>query len=301
MMIFGVSVFTLLPMLFMGMQIYRRVERNRRFINPLTKSMARPPGTQLARELSAEYLEVGFGAAELALPLLLPLTAVLGLRDLLEAGSVFAWTIVTAILFGWLWYSKRKSDAILSRFDRIRILRLAYECELAVGQELDQLMRSGFRVFHDLQFQGFNVDHIVVGAAGVFAVETKGRSKRDDGGKTAYRVIYENGLLEFPHGTESGPPKQAARQARQVGKWLTLATGFAVSACPVVVLPGWYIELRGRPRVPVIASGFISRYFNGLGRKTLTEQQVQQICYQIEQKVRDLDPGELIKPVNQAG
>ena len=50
--------------------------------------------------------------------------------------------------------------------------RLGLEAEMAVGQELNQLLRHGYWVFHDLPADKFNIDHVVVGRNGVFAVET---------------------------------------------------------------------------------------------------------------------------------
>ncbi|MEQ8693427.1 MAG: nuclease-related domain-containing protein [Pseudomonadales bacterium] len=208
--------------------------------------------------------------------------------------SMLAWVVLVAIAI----------RRLLKRFDRIRVLRLAYECELAVGQELDQLMRFGFRVFHDVQAGKFNVDHLVIGPAGVFAVETKGRSKRMDdaagGGKTVYRVAYENGVLTFPGWSESEPPKQAARQASWANKWLSEAVGFPVLVKPVVVLPGWYVENKDNPAVPVIASGYIEKFFRSQRPQALSPQQIQQISYQVDQKVRDLPPGEVGKPLSES-
>lgn len=45
--------------------------------------------------------------------------------------------------------------------------------EELVGRVLDELTDSGWHVFHDAQLGPGNVDHIVVGQAGVFSVETK--------------------------------------------------------------------------------------------------------------------------------
>lgn len=46
-------------------------------------------------------------------------------------------------------------------------LRLGYDCELGVGQELNNRMREGFHVFHDFPADGFNIDHVLVGSTGV--------------------------------------------------------------------------------------------------------------------------------------
>ncbi len=45
--------------------------------------------------------------------------------------------------------------------------------EERVGEVLDELTDSGWRVIHDASFGHGNVDHIVFGPAGVFTVETK--------------------------------------------------------------------------------------------------------------------------------
>jgi Nuclease-related domain len=45
--------------------------------------------------------------------------------------------------------------------------------EEQVGALLDGLSQSGWRVFHDASFGNGNVDHILIGPAGLFTVETK--------------------------------------------------------------------------------------------------------------------------------
>jgi len=56
---------------------------------------------------------------------------------------------------------------------RLRALRLVSEGEKAVGQFLEGLRAKGYRVFHDVVGTGFNVDHVLIGPAGVFTIETK--------------------------------------------------------------------------------------------------------------------------------
>jgi hypothetical protein len=62
-------------------------------------------------------------------------------------------------------------------------------------------------------------------------------------------------------------------------------------------MPGWFVENKDRPEVPVIASGCIQGYFLGQKRRVLDDKQVSQIVYQIDQKVRDLAPGEMVRPL----
>ena len=55
--------------------------------------------------------------------------------------------------------------------------QLGFKGERLVGEELNQLLAKGYRVFHDVPFNGYNVDHVAVGSSGVFVVETKTRRK----------------------------------------------------------------------------------------------------------------------------
>ena len=48
--------------------------------------------------------------------------------------------------------------------------------EMQVAEVLEDLRSSGYRPFHDLKRDGFNIDHVLVGPGGVFAIETKFRS-----------------------------------------------------------------------------------------------------------------------------
>jgi hypothetical protein len=55
----------------------------------------------------------------------------------------------------------------------MRTLRQGIEGEKAVGQFLERLREQRYQVFHDLVGDGFNVDHVLIGPAGVFTIETK--------------------------------------------------------------------------------------------------------------------------------
>jgi hypothetical protein len=51
----------------------------------------------------------------------------------------------------------------------------------ATGEEntaavLRKLERGGWRVVHDVEFDGFNVDHVAIGPGGIYAIETKNAS-----------------------------------------------------------------------------------------------------------------------------
>jgi len=163
--------------------------------------------------------------------------------------------------------------------------RLGYEGEVAVGQKLTELISKGYFVFHDLIADQFNIDHILVGPAGVYAIETKARRKSD---KTKvpdhHKVEYNGSELRFPDWVETKPINQAMIQAKWLASWLTSATGESVAVKPVIVLPGWYVKLTGKSNVLVINE----KTFEAMLKTpaTLTLEQIKRIKHQLDQRCR---------------
>ncbi len=170
-------------------------------------------------------------------------------------------------------------------------LYLGLDAEIAVGQELNQLMRQGCRVYHDFPAEEFNIDHVVAGPGGVYAVETKGRSKPNKGrGNLDAKVIYDGETLRFPDWHEDEPIKQAKRQAVWLSKWLTSAVGTEIKVTPVLTLPGWFVERTKSGSVLVFNGKSPSFLAKPQGRTPLDEQLIQQIAHQLEQRCRDVEP-----------
>lgn len=122
----------------------------------------------------------------------------------------------------------------------LRNLRQALEGERAVGQFLERLRESGYQVFHDVVGTGFNVDHVLIGPAGVFTVETKTWSKPVRG---SAKVVFDGKSLTVAGASpERDPVVQGKAQASWVRSLLNESTGRQFSVRPVIVFPGWYIE-----------------------------------------------------------
>ena len=162
-------------------------------------------------------------------------------------------------------------------------LKLGRDAELAVASELIELQSHGYQVFHDIQADGFNIDHLVVGPNGIFAIETKGRHKRikDD---TNYKVKFENNHLAFPSWFESKPLEQAQNQANWVNKWLYESTGFNTPVLPVLCFPGWFVELKQRPIFPIVSHKQIVKTILSMRQVNLNQEQQRAICYQVVQR-----------------
>lgn len=166
--------------------------------------------------------------------------------------------------------------------------QLGLDCERAVGQELNQLMLDGYRVYHDFQADNFNIDHVAVGENGVFAIETKGRPKPDRGrGQEDSKVIYDGQSLQFPTWREKEPLEQAKRQAVWLSGWLTKAVGEQVPVKPVLALPGWYVDRKAKDLL--VYNGKNPQYLLKITTETpLSSEMIQRIAHQVEQQCRDV-------------
>jgi hypothetical protein len=118
-----------------------------------------------------------------------------------------------------------------------RRIRLDYEGELAVGQELNQLMLKGFLVYHDFPADTFNIDHIVVGTIGVFAVETKTRGKGTGSSSEEATVTYDGRMLNYADSSDFETIEQAKQQADWLSNWLAAATEEPLAVRAIVTLP----------------------------------------------------------------
>lgn len=126
-----------------------------------------------------------------------------------------------------------------------RKCRQGIRAEQAVAQELSASLAGDNRIIHDIQCGDFNIDHVVITPAGVFAVETKSRLKPPVG-NGAPKVKYDGKMLDFGSWKESKPVEQAERQARWLANYLRKETGESFAVTAVLALPGWWIDRTAR-------------------------------------------------------
>lgn len=268
--------------------LFQREKRGRR--TPLTGDLLRGPGESLRNEIdkiSEKIDDALFTLFFLCLPPLVLMQAFIYFTD----KNVQLWHLVIVMLLYFLliyWGTSRIYKLIMQR----RNLYLGLDAEIAVGQELNHLMLRGCRVYHDFPAESFNIDHIVIGPGGVVAVETKGRAKRDQGGGNAdVKVIFNGEDLRFPHWGEKNPVEQSRRQAEWLQKWLSSAVGQTVTVRPALALPGWFVERTKSSDVIVInGKNPVSLADPKFTRNTLSEEMIQRIAHQVEQRCRDVEP-----------
>ncbi len=128
---------------------------------------------------------------------------------------------------------------------RIRQLKLARDGERAVGQFLETMRVRGYRVLHDLIGDGFNVDHVLVGTAGIFAVETKTHRKPAKG---AAEIVYDGERITVAgHVSDRDPIVQGKAQAHWLQNVLLESTGQRFEVQSVVLYPGWFVKTTAKP------------------------------------------------------
>lgn len=267
--------------------MWRKKRDRARKRSPLTADLLRPPGYSLRVQMDALRDKIDEDLILLVTaPLLLYSVYLTQLHffSTRESALQIAAIIVAGVIgSGWMTWR------LLRRARRLDHMRVGIDAEMFVGQELDQLMRQGAVVLHDVPAEKFNIDHLVIARSGVFAVETKGRAKpiRGQGTKDA-SVVFDGGALHFPGWSEVKPIEQAIRQAEWATKWLTRAVGVQVDVAPVLAIPGWWIDRKSNSLR--VYNGKNPEFLLSTSGPALSDEMLRRIAYQVEQRCRTVKP-----------
>lgn len=257
--------------------------------SPFTQKIERFPGQILIKRLDELNEEVSIQAASLlAAPITIYAAYVSFLYFNKRPFNPTEALVAAAIAFGFLVYTLFK----LFRFLRERRnIRLGCEGEMIVGQTLNQLMRFGCRVYHDFPADKFNIDHIVVGEKGVFAVETKTRSKRTTANRQQDATVeYDGRALHFPNGTDIDMIAQAKRQSKWLANWLSGAVGEEITVRAVLALPGWFVKRTAASGIPVVNPKQFDSLFQHIPSRPLSNAMITRITHQLDQQCQDIEP-----------
>lgn len=218
---------------------------------PQQDKLLRPPGHSLNLQLSdladnfAGWMMGAFLASLFAVGLIAS-----GSSNT-ESGRVVSFTVFGAAAAGCTIMAWRTGREI--RFRRLGLLG-----EQSVAEQLQSLLAEGYRVFHDVPGNGkWNIDHVVVGPAGVFAIETKCKTKRPGKkGERDHEAVFDGKAIHFPWGYDTEALEQARRNATWLANTLSKTTGERVAARPIVALPGWFVTLKANSDVKVLTRIF---------------------------------------------
>ncbi|SRR6266436_2873612 len=120
----------------------------------------------------------------------------------------------------------------------VRRLNRGERGELHVADMLEDLRTESYKPIHDIVGDGFNVDHVVVGPGGVFAIETKFRSGNGEITFRSGEGLFVGGSLE-----EKDCLKQARGSAAAVRRLIEENCGRREYVTPIVVFVGdWKVR-----------------------------------------------------------
>lgn len=267
----------------------RTFYRFKKHPSPFAKNVLRTPGQSLVNQLDGLNKDIGLN---LTLLITIPFALYSGYVSYLYFYQREYNAFVVPILAGigamiTIFYLAK----IMRLLKKRRIIRLGYEGYITVGQELNQLMLDGNYVYHDFPADEFNIDHIVVGRSGIFVVETKARSKPSFHNRRQNATVEYNGkMLNYPDGEDFQIIEQAERQASWLSNWISSAIGEPVAARAIVALPGWFVKRTSADGISVVNPEQFSSLFKHIKPRTLTDEMINCIVHQIEQKCRNMVP-----------
>jgi len=208
--------------------------------SPLKDKPLRNPG-QSTEEARRKLIEDKFEEPGLMAAFLIALAALEWARYAMNLPPK-PW-IFTVVAFAGIAYASWRLWRVRPR---LRALRQAIDGEKAVGQFLERLRENGYKVFHDIVGENFNLDHVIIGPAGVMTIETKTWTKPTPNAQVEFDgEELTVGSLQ----PDRNPVIQAKAQASWLRRVLEESTGRKFDVRPVIVFPGWFVQQSGeRPR-----------------------------------------------------
>ncbi|MDF3058096.1 MAG: hypothetical protein K0R17_2311 [Rariglobus sp.] len=277
-----------------GAALWRHKNRKARAPFPDNARLLRGPGETLRRKLAALDEQI---ACELLAAFLVPLAvggALAWIATHVSGPAQVIWLIAAVVTL-------LTSLIVLVRhlvggIERWRNTWLGYYGERVVAESLEPLKAAGFRIFHDVpggdSESPFNIDHVIAGPSGIFAIETKTRRKgRARAGFAGDQIIYDGHALAYPWGEDQHGLEQAQRQAAWLGTWLEQILGHSVPVQAILTFPGWNVITRARGDVTVLNPRQIPAAValpaeNG---PALDERQLDLIARQLDTRCRDVE------------
>jgi hypothetical protein len=219
------------------------------------ESQPRPPGWSLQQRVEDMTLDGMFYVFGIAL------FGLLGTGLYTSTGNLFLFLLVGG--GGGIFCLVRGTRLM----ERVWNGRLGLKGELLVGARLEELRSRDCLVFHDLEFSGkdntkWNIDHVLLAPSGVFVVETKTRRKLRETAKDqqkGHAVVFDGKSLHFPFGSDRFGLEQALNNAAHIRALLNAQNTTSIPVTPVLVLPGWWVERKGKGDVTVVNEGELGK------------------------------------------
>jgi hypothetical protein len=275
--------------------ILRSFRRSKKYSAPITENGLRAPGQTLKARLNETSREIKFNLAlMLSIPIVLLCTYVSYIYRFNATSSylngIVIWGVGSAVICFYL-------VTCLKLIKKRQFLRLSFENELTVGEALNNLNLDGIHIYHDFPADDFKIDHIVVGAAGIFTVDSIARPAPTNtgSGKDASTVEYNGKMLSFPREDNYKIIEQAEGQAEWLSEWISGAIEEPVAARAIVALPGWFIKRTSADGISVVNPEQFPSLFEHIKPRPLSEETIARIVDRLQQKCRVTDTFALVE------
>ncbi|MDB9744154.1 NERD domain-containing protein [Fibrobacterales bacterium] len=145
--------------------------------------------------------------------------------SLVAASAIF---IVSLVFF----FLKRKQHRLV-----IKNYEKGLAGEKYVGAILERYRYKGAEVFHDLEFENFNIDHLLISTKGVFIIETKNYTQ-----VSSHKLQIENETLIINGFRNNEILKKVTYYSEVLSNTFKLLEIEKLPIKKVVLFPGWFIE-----------------------------------------------------------
>ena len=198
-------------------------------------------------------------------------------RDTPPSPYLFTATLIIISIFAYF--------RIMESVRKLRNCDIGLLGERHVAEILDDLREHGYRIINDLTCGRMNIDHILIGPAGVFTIETK-MARKTIGTMNiishAKNVVFTNGKSNYGN--------KAVWQATQEASYLKEIIG-TPDQCPkirpIVVYPGWFVKDRCEGEVWVLNDKYLVQKIRSLP-SILSAEEVSTIYKKLETHAREV-------------
>lgn len=272
-----------------GIWIWRLNRRTEK--PPVGEKLMRGPGESLRQKIEKFDDTLLFHLVGCALvPLIVMITGLWIIQNL--DPKYHLWCVIGLLLVvgAVLYFSARWLMNILQhRRDHY----LGYFGERVVGETIDELREKGFKIYHDVPAlevsPPFNIDHVIIGSTGIFAIETKSRRRgKARPGFEEHKIIFDGQQLVYPWGEDFHGLNQARDRALWLETWVIQILGRHAPVQPILAFPGWWVEEHAVGNVRVVNPKQIAPIVLRSG-VALTEEQIDLVSKQIEARCRDVE------------
>lgn len=260
---------------------------------PVTEKLLRAPGERLRKRLALLEERTLWLVLATSFLSLFALTIGLWLGTVFSPGGAALSAFVGGYA-GFVGFAGAGGWLLFRTFNERRDLRRALQGERAVAEVLATLVPAGYRIFHDVATESIlandNLHHVVIGPAGVFAVQTQTHARRKAlPGRKEHEIVFDGDQLVYPWGQDTQGIVPARKKAEWLSDWIFQIVGERIPVSAVLTFPGWWVTPVIQRDVRVHNPGQIAALISETPVGKLSDRQFALIVRQLEVRCRDVD------------